>query len=304
MWSFSRPFLFALVCAVTHPVFAAEPTQAEVEAAKNNYSQAIELRDKGDRERALGFFRSAYALVPTPITALEVGRTELQLGRAMDAKATLRAAAAMPEKQGESTKAKEARAEARELADKIDAKLAHLTIAWDKETPVGVTIDGQSVPPESGARDLEPGHHVIMARGGGKMGNADVDLKEGEDRKITIALDADDDRVPVKRRFEASRWIWIGAGGGAVGLAVGSAFGIAAVVTASNVDKQCPNHVCPPSAQGDVSASQAAGWVSTIGFIVAGVGAVIMVVGLAASRIKEPPKSALTFGLDGISGRF
>src|SRR5437762_2555156 len=122
MWSSSKLLLAALL--LTTGALAAEPSASDVSAAKNDFSQAMDLREKGENEKALAFFHSAYTLVPTSITALEVGRTELALGRLPAARDTLQAAAAMPEKQGESTQAKEARAEAKKLADEIDARLA------------------------------------------------------------------------------------------------------------------------------------------------------------------------------------
>jgi len=298
MWSFNR-LAFVLVFA-THVAFAGEPTPKDVEDAKAQFSEGLELRDKGDLELALARFRSAYALVPTPITALEVGKTELQLGRVKAARETFVRAALLPPKEGESATAKQARADAAKMADQAKQKLAHLKVAYDPQpsSPPEVVLDGH---PTTDPDEVDPGHHVIVARSGGKMAREELDLKAGEDRTVTLALTHDDpsaapQRPTTHRTFKPNAPFWIGAGTAAGGLILGTATGIAAFATAGTVKNECPARLCPASKQGDIDTSKALGWVSTIGFIALGVGVGLAVVGLATSFKVVEEKPAWIFG--------
>lgn len=60
MWSFSKLLPIAIL-AMTSGAFAGEPSPADVQAAKNDFVEATELREKGNLERALAFFRSAFS---------------------------------------------------------------------------------------------------------------------------------------------------------------------------------------------------------------------------------------------------
>ena len=171
----------------------ADPSAADVESAKLQYHDGKELRDKGDLAGALARFKAAFALVPTPITALEVGRTQIAMGHVIDGRETLLAIAKLPKKPDESEKAADARAEAEKLADESKAKLATVTVAVPGDAPAAVSIDGATIPPEASRapRVVDPGHHVITVKQGNQNGRAEIDVAEGEQRSIAVTLVAD-----------------------------------------------------------------------------------------------------------------
>lgn len=287
---------------------SAEPSPKDVEAAKTEFVAGLDSRDKGDAEGALAHFRAAYGLVPTPITALEVGKTELALGRVAAAHATFASAAALPPKEGESAKAKDARAEAAKLAAETQAKLARVRLAWEPASPAPeIAIDGRAVPADAsaGPHDVDPGHHVVTARGGGKVAREEIDVREGEERAVTLAMQGEPGAAP-RRRLRPGPLVWIGFGAAAAGLAVGAVTGIAAFAATGTVKGECPQKACPPSARGDIDTSAALGWTSTVAFVVAGVGAALGVVGLALSpRVEVGPAAArlvLAPGAVGVEG--
>jgi hypothetical protein len=102
----------------------AQPAAADVESAKVAYGEGKALRDNHDLPGALARFKAAYALVPTPITALEVGRTLLAMGQPADALDVLVGIEKMPSNSGESEKAAEARVEAAQLASDARSKVS------------------------------------------------------------------------------------------------------------------------------------------------------------------------------------
>src|SRR3954468_21664980 len=74
---------------VTASPARAEPTAADSETALQLYKDGKALRDGGDLQGALAKLRAAYALVQTPLTALELGRTQIALGQLLEAREVL-----------------------------------------------------------------------------------------------------------------------------------------------------------------------------------------------------------------------
>jgi hypothetical protein len=83
-------------------------------------------------------------------------------------------------------------------------------------------------------------------------------------------------------------------GVGGAGLLVGGITGFLAMGKKSDLDKVCTNGTCPPSAQSDLDSYHSMGMISTIGFIVAGVGAAAGVVLLVTQPKNPPPQAATT----------
>ena len=58
----------------------ADPTPAAIASAKSLVADGRKLRDAGDTKGARDKFRAAYALVPTPIIGLDLGKADVALG--------------------------------------------------------------------------------------------------------------------------------------------------------------------------------------------------------------------------------
>ncbi len=299
---------------------ATPPTPADVETAKAEFSSGLDLRTKGDLPSALTHFKAAFALVPTPITELEVGRTLLGMGHILEGREALLDASHLPHQDGESDKAQQARDEAGRLAEEARARIASVKVEYGgapAATPV-LTIDGVVIPPAAAGapRMLDPGHHVVVARAAGKMGRAEVDLRDGEQRTVSLTLDQRDPAVRGEGtgHLVPGPLVYIGFSVAGAGLLVGAGTGMAAFITADTVKGECPNGLCPPSAHGDRQASEALGTISTIAFAVGGAGLVAGIVGLLVShRVPERERAAqatvrlqpwLGPGTLGLSGSF
>jgi hypothetical protein len=295
-WSFSNLAACAALVVFLLPGVAradGEPSPADVESAKVAYQEGQAAREKNDHPTALAKFRAAYALVPTPITGLEVGRELIATGKILEGRALLLEVSRMPKKPGESEKAQEARDEAADLAQKAHGKLATLTVETDA---TDVSIDDVAIPKDAthAPRVLDPGHHVIVVRSGGKIGRAEVDLAPGDQHQVRVDADHDDGTKPPVEHggrlvFRPRTPFFVSVVVTGAGLVLGVATGIPAVAIAGHLSSECPSKKCPPSAAGDLDATLALGWVSTIGFAVAGAGAIATIITAALSTHHEEP---------------
>jgi hypothetical protein len=153
-------------------------------------------------------------------------------------------------------------------------------------------------------RKMNPGAHTITASTGNAKKTISVVIAEGETKEVTLDLsegttttsepidkpiDKPIDRPIDKPSVEVSRGInplvYIGFGVAGGGLVVGSTTGLMHLSKTSSLKDQCPNDRCPPSLADDLSSARTLATVSTVSFVVAGLGAAVGVYGLLA-----PPK--------------
>lgn len=314
----------------------AEPTGADVESARALYKEGKALRERGNLPAALERFHGAYALVPTPITALELGLTFALLGMPLEAREALLSIERMPVRADESQKAADARVQAHKLFDGQERRIAEvlLRLAPAPKSPAHVTIDSVPLLPEalSVARKVNPGKHTIVATVDGARAEADVELGEGESRVVVLRFEAqpgaaaeprsapmaypervpkrepDIARVPVSR----SPLLYVGLGTGALGVAVGSAAGILALSKAATVMHACDSGVCPRAEESDLRLSRSMGTLSTLAFVVGGVGLAMGVAAWIWGGAPSPParrtrtRAAPFIAVDGggLSGQF
>lgn len=321
--------LAALLAAlhVAAPAAAREPTAAEAQSALELYKDGKQRRESGDLPKALEKLRAAYALVETPITALELGRTHAMMGHLVEAREILMGVARIPVRKNESAKAHEARTEAARLADELKPRLATLTLKITGAEPSGgasVRVDGVELPPAAwtAPRIVNPGRHIAEIERDGKKTEKIVTLKEGEALDVTVsapaatqasAPPADGPPEPPPPAPEpkggTSPLVYAGFGTAIVGVGVGAVTGILTLSKASSLDEACRDGRCPPSAQSDIDSGSTTGTISTVAFIVAGAGVAVGVVGIVLSGKGDAPKQgraslALTPGGAMIHGTF
>ncbi len=293
------------------PAYAAEPTLADVETARAMYVEGLELRDRSRLADSLARFRGAYALAATPITALELGRAHMLVGQLLEAREALLSIERMPPKPEESQKAANARVEARTLAEQIRGRIPSVHVSFDPK-PDGepkVTIDGVVVPREalSAARRLNPGKHVVVAELEGERATAELELGESEARPVVLSLgagkgtrstgDAATKSAPSPSTGDVSRdaWFYGGLTVAGLGAAIGTVTGIMAFTSAANLEGQCTGSHCARAAQGDLDAARTMGTVSTVAFIVAGVGVAVAILEVLTRPSVRPASVALSW---------
>jgi hypothetical protein len=293
--SHAKRALGAALCAATMlaaPAARAEPTAADRETARNLMQDGRDLRDQGDLENALTRFRAADDIMHVPTTGLEVARVEAALGMLVEARDVIASIRKTPTKPGDPEPFNEARRKADDLDASLEGRVPALTIVVDLTEPTpdppAVTIDSVAVAGGTLGlpRSVNPGHHVILAKTSRAETRQEIDLHEWERREIHITLAApappaeiaaepEPAPEPPPRRSHGPNALTYGAiGTGGAALVVGLVTGIMSWADTSSLHGECPAHVCPPgSPSHDFDTATTLAAVSSVSFIVAGVGA-------------------------------
>lgn len=281
---------------------AAEPSAAEKETARKLVKSGRAKRQAGDAKAALEDFEAAHAIMGVPTTGLELGRAQLELGLLVEARDTLLGVARSAPVPRESPLFARSRAEAKELAKDIEPKVPQLTLELaNAPEGVRVLVDAAEVPSAalSAPLSLNPGKHVIVARAGEREKRAEVKLDSGQSRTLTLDLSGLEQSpkktqrsAPTAVKPSGSAWVYVGFGVAGAGALVGSVTGIMALSKSSSVKEDCVDGRCPPAAHDDLDSARRYGTVSTLAFVVAGVGAGVGVYALLASGESSPERRA------------
>ena len=185
-----RAIFFASTLVLVAAVARADDNAADRETARIAFADGNKLRDEGNVRGALEKYKAAFALAPTPVTALEVGRAESDLGQLVEAREVLLRVESIPAR-NESPKAQAARAEASAMASKLVSRIPKVTLRVNGPLEsASITIDGAAIPREAlaVARVVNPGRHVALAIVGGHTAQQTFELREGESREVTLDL--------------------------------------------------------------------------------------------------------------------
>ena len=282
----------------------AQPSAAQKETARGLMAEGRELRDRGDLASALTRFNAADSLMGVPTTGFEVASTQAQLGKLVEARETLQRVLAIAVSPDDPEPFNEALRKARALDQQLQARIASLRFVVrglkEGET-VELSVDGENVPKAMLNLPLRvnPGHHTVVARARQRELRRDVDVAEGQSVPVALEL-ANDDAKPVaaptsaptaatpaaaeapqspRTASTASRGLptlaYVGGGVALAGLVVGSVTGISAISHKNDAKKACVNGDCPPSTWSDLDSARSMATVSTVGFVVGAIGAVV-----------------------------
>jgi hypothetical protein len=316
----------------------ADPTAADRETARSLMQQGRELRDKGNLAEALKRFKGADDIMHVPTTALEVARVQVSLGQLVEARDAIAAIRLMPEKASDPAPFKDARVKAEQLDASLNGRVPALTIVVQgaaQNESATITVDGVPVPEKAASlpRSVDPGHHVVVAKTPSAEGKLEVDVAEGEQKKVEVALvstapapaqdapetppAAPNEETPeptATRSHAPTPLTWIGVGLGGAGLVAGTATGLMTLSKKSSLDSACADKVCGPSSYSDLDSANTLATVSTIAFAAAGAGAALaivsLVVGHEQSAPASPPSASVRWtpwvgaGAAGVSGTF
>ena len=141
---------------------------------------------------------------------------------------------------------------------------------------VHVEVDGKEIEADVEA-PVDPGKHTVGVDADGyESGDRNVTVAEGEHKQVTITLEAVAKAAPPPPKVTGGSKIPAVASFvvGAAGVGVGAVFGILAFDETAKAKQYCDGNKCPPRPE-VVSARNVAianGNVSTVGFVVGGVG--------------------------------
>jgi hypothetical protein len=271
----------------------AQPTASDNETARQLLREGVKLRENGALPAAVEKLKGAHALVHTPVTGLELGKTYLLLNQLVEARDVFRDVVRLPEDR-ETDRTRAARAEAQAKAEELANRIPSLVLKLSGAPAPGrmtVRVDGEIVPPAAliALRKVNPGkHQVVVEVDGEARARAEVTLAEGETKEAPLALpDLPPPSAPAppirpaiaplpERHFwGAQRVAGAVAGGvGLVGIGVGAAFG--AVALSKNSQSNAGGH-CHDGNQCDGMGfllrqdARSAGTVSTAFWVAGGV---------------------------------
>ena len=276
----------------------AQLSAADVAAARSLGAEGVRLADKGRCREAVEKLERSEKLYHAPTTLGRLAECQIDLGKVVLGTENLQRLLREPLAPGAPPAFVAARVRAEAVLAKARLKIGNLQIGV--EAPAGakleMTVDGAPVsdmfldnqwPADPGVHDVE-----VTALGFLKA-TAKVTVREGEGQKVSLKLVADPDYVkasppeasvaplaepeksvppPPPESGSSKTLAYVALGVGGAGMVVGSVAGILFLGKASDLDKACPNKTCPPTSAGDLSSTMTLGTVSTVGFIVGGVG--------------------------------
>ncbi len=314
-----RALPFCLVLALaslsSSTAFAEGPSAADKATAKTLATEGDAALKKKDFQTAFTKFDEASRLVPDSATvALGLARAQVGLGKPVDAKESYNnviRAAGLP---GAAPAYKAAQKEAEKDLKGIDAKIGGIVITVDGPGDATLTVDGSPAKPGE-RKAVNPGDRVVKGSAPGfRPAEEKVTVKEGADSKVTLKLEKDTPKeapkveapvVPEEPPPPAPKGssglrtaAWISAGVGVAGLAVGGVFGFLAKGKHDDLKSNCLNgELCPMSQKSNIDSFKSNANISTIGFIVGGVGVVASIPLFIASRPSKdaPPPSTSAF---------
>jgi hypothetical protein len=287
------PTVMIAALAMTCAPAALAQSAEDIATAKAAIVKARALRAEGRLQDALPNFRAAYALVPTPVTGFDYGSTLAELGQLVLAREVLVAATKLPGENTEDEKHRQARAQARALAEQLDARIPSITIAL-KGVPEGasvhVSVDGQDVRAAALGvpRRVDPGHHTVTARAGdGAQRSVSIDLAERESKVVELDLTPAPSAAPTSEppgpppsapsgdvhaataAGSRTTLALLVGGAGVVAAGVGAYLNLTGKSSYEDATSHCSNGLCAPA---DANAASSAATRGTVGMIVMSAG--------------------------------
>jgi hypothetical protein len=283
-------------------VALAAPTATDIATARELVVEGRKLRASGEFDKAVEKLKAAYALYPTPVTGDELALAYRDAGKLIEARETALRVVKMPVESDEGKASEAARASCTTMVSELGPKIGQVTLAITgvpaDVTPT-VTIDGEPVNAAvlGQARAINPGKHVAIVNVNGVDKRVDFEMGAGEKKTVPIAVEGAAKPAPTTvptvvvpppppphptRVETTTRWLtWTGFGVAGVGLAIGTITGISAMSSSNKLIVNCTDGRCPSSEESRIRSYDNAATISTVSFILAGVGLTVGIIDLA-----------------------
>ena len=273
--------------------FAQDAASQDIAQARQLGQQAQAAFDAGNFPESEKLWTAAvklYGLAPT--LTLGLARTQAKLGHVVAAQENYNK---IIREWGNNPSPPPAFKDALEAAKAevgaVSAKVASVTLTVEGATNPVVTIDGATVPAAALGlkRPVDPGAHKVAASADGfHPASTDFTVAEGGTAVATLKMEklppgaegaaagtaggGSTDPSADKKSNTTLALVAFGVGG--AGLVVGSITGLIALGKAGDLKDKCgpDKSTCPADSQSDIDSYKTMGTISTVGFIVAGVG--------------------------------
>ena len=329
--------LLAAVLLAGTPAVAQPVDEATRAAARQIGKEGLEAYKQGQYEDALEKLNRAYDVVQAPTLGLWTARAMAQLGMLVEASERYVAVSRLEVSGGDTALQEEAKKVAAEEREALLPRIPQLKVVVEGAPPdqVQVQLDGKEVPASllGMERPVNPGLRKAMGTRGGQTVAEEVTLAEGETRSLVLRFDPalagaiepneqasnraqQDTNQPTEdagagpgNAQRTAGWIALGIGG--TGLIVGGVTGAMVLSKKNKLDSsaECVNQACGPAEYDNVDRLNSLRPVSTVGFVVGGVGAAAGLTLLLTSP--DRPRNGTTrisswvgLGSAGVAGRF
>lgn len=308
---------FALALGLAGSAHAAPTPRERADAAVLTNKARAAARAKR-HEEAVESLRKADQLDPTPQRKLDLAKSLVELGKLVEASSLLNGLVNEP-----SVAAGFKNAAKKQLAQ-FESRIPWLLVHVEgPATGAHVEVDGKEVQPDMES-PVDPGQHTIGVDADGyEPGDQRVTVNEGQHKQVTITLTpvakSEAPKPPPSSGTKVPAIMAFGVG--AVGIGVGAVFGVFAFDETNKARQYCDGNKCPaiPEVVTARNTAIANGNVSTVGFVVGGVGlaagvVLLLTVGSSSEKPADEKKEAFTIlpyfnagesaGEAGVVGRF
>ena len=276
-------------------------------AAREQVKLGYQLAQDGKCADAIPHFVESLRLDAKAITLINLASCEEKTAKLADALGHWVEARARAQAEGNAAIEEEAEKKAKALEPrlpKLTLALAGASQATDPEVVRdGVVLGAASM---GVALPVNPGSHRLIVRAKDREETTQtVDIAEGESKVVQLKLGAPKKAVAAGPSAApastegggTSPLVYIGFGTAIAGVAAGAITGVLAFGKASTAKTECPNvNDCSPKGTDAVDSGRTLGTISTIGFIVGGVGAAVGVYGLVWGKPESSTSVAVSVG--------
>lgn len=280
----------AFVC-LSAWVHADEDNPADVAAARKLGIEGVKLANSGKCSDAIDPLARAEKLHHAPTILGRLGECQVAVGKIVEGTENLQRVVREKLPAAAPAPFVAAKARAQKILDAAVPKIAHLTITVKapKGIEVSVKVDAEVVSDAliGASRPTDPGDHSIEASAPGFLtARRTLTLSEGQSSDVVLTLEPDSNAraatpqsstqhaPPAAESTSSTRQTlaYISLGVGGAGVVVGTIFGIMAMSKRNDLEKSCAGKVCPLALQSDIDSARFSGTISTVGFVVGGLG--------------------------------
>jgi hypothetical protein len=320
----SRTALFLSLTLLSRAAVA-DPSAADRATARTLAQEGQQALDAKKFSAAADKFTRADQLVHAPTLLLGLARAQLGMNKLVEAQESYNRIIREGVAQGSPRSWSKALEDATKEVETITARLPWVTITVLGPTNPEVLIDATPIPNASLGvkRPVNPGSHTVKAAAEGFLpAEKTINFAEGQSVAVNLELEqAPADAAPVAAQQapespapsgsgrRTAALVAFGVGG--AGLVVGGITGVIAMSKHTQLKQACTDGVCDPTTQGAALDSyHLVGNVSTVGFIVGGVGVAAGAVLLLTQPKESAPPTAATWspfigvGSAGVRGKF
>lgn len=268
---------------------SAQPARSWAESAKDKdlarklADEGQRLFDSGDYRGAIRKLEEAHAKFAAPTIELAQAEAHEKLGELREAQAIYQRLARSKIADSAPPEFREAQKDAEKAAVRLEKAIPKVILVLVGKAPavLSIALDGATLDGEiwGAPTPLDPGEHTLVIEMTGRASETrSFTLAEGETRRVEIRTGADGPAPAAESKGAGRSFVGPGVafGIGAAGLLVGGIAGGVALAKMGQFKEACGAELrCPGALEGELSGARIAGHFSTIGFAVAGVGAVM-----------------------------